>query len=184
MSTPLPFLGNNLTPDSTTREVLAFLCDEYNRKTPDFAQARLALEAWADELSHSDGGQDTFSLLAPDQSIAMRDLLGAMERQQASRFLGELFTDVVPHVSSKSRLLRDIVEEKTSSGVEIRRPRLLDPVFQALRSLSPGQARAEARVLSLTRKDDGLTHIQSQVAVEFEVEGDPSPRRRNSARPF
>ena len=167
---------NSLNQAAPTRELLTWLCQAYAEKSPEFAQARIVMEKWADELSQADSQQEMFPLLDPGKEITVRSLLGAMGREQASRFLGELFTDIVPHLFSKGQFNKDMEEGRTSSGMEVRRSRLMDPLFRALSQASRALVvRSENRVLNLTWKDDGLNFIQSSVSVSMEVENESSP---------
>lgn len=172
-------LGNDLTPDSNTRDILSWLCEAYAQKSPDFARARITMESWADVLSKAEGQLELFPMTAPGKEVTMGGLLGAMGREQASRFLGELFSDIIPHLHSKDRLFKDLDEGKAQSGTTVRGPKFFHSLFRAMGKLDPSQVDVEVQVLELTWKDDGLNEIHNQTFVSAQVEeGIPRPPSR------
>lgn len=177
MTPSLPPIGNDLTPHSSTRDLMEELTRQYRSGDSSLANSRLALEEWANQLATGDGSRKEVSLTRSDRIISISELFSGMDRPQAERFLAELFAEVIPHVSNQSRHLQDIARGHTKSGAPIKRTGLLGRLAGAINSMSPAQVVSSTRINSLTWVDDGAYEISSKATIQIEAVGKPVARR-------
>lgn len=172
MTISLPALGE-LTAHSSTKELLAYLAEQYQARDVGFAQSRLALDAWANRLAVGEGVQSQVEITSPEREVSIAELFCGMNRDQAGRFMGELFNEIVPHVASQDNYFQDIARGHTRSGAPIHRPGLLARMASALSAMSPAQLdeMASTTLRKLTWVDDGMVGIESTATVEVDIRG-------------
>lgn len=174
----LPLLGENLTPHSNTRDMLAVLADQYLARSSAFAQSRLTLDAWADTLATGAGEQAEVALTTPGREHTIAELFSGMDRAQACRFLGELFGDIVPHLASQRHHLQDLARGQLPSGAPVKRSNLVARVAAALGAMDPAELdqMTSTTVQSLRWVDDRKAGVESNAIIQMEISEPPQPR--------
>ena len=101
-----------------------------------------------------------------------------MTRDQAGRFMGELFNEIIPHVASQRNYFLDLARGHTSSGAPITRAGLFARLAGALSAMNPAQLEemASTALRKLTWVDDGIAAIHSTAILEVEIRDGSSPR--------
>lgn len=171
---------SGLTPQSSTKELLGVLTDQYLAKDTWFAASRRALDAWATEFAVGDGSRSTVELVSRHRDISIAEFFQGMDRAQAGRFLGELFNDIIPHLSSQQAHIQGLASGRTAAGAPVKRSGFLARVASVLKEMSDDGLAPHTEVLvrDLTWKDDGLSGVESRASVEVSVNDQSSPGRR------
>lgn len=179
MTPGLQTLADDLTPQSDTRRVLDFLALQHLDQAPNQKQTRLAMEGWADALATGSGGQRDIALTDPGSITTFQAVFERMDRDQAARFLDELFGQIVPHVANQRAWLRDIARGQTDAGNRVDSSPLLQAVAQTLEQLPTDELDTIATTFlrKLTWRDDGQHTITARGTVEAEVGGRSKPIR-------
>lgn len=176
MSTPVL---DNLTSDSSTRDLLSALVAYHHAKGPAMAVARMALESAADGLAKGTGVAERVVLTDPERDISIGAFFGGMDRAQAGRFLDELFGDMIPHLANQRSVMRDLHQGQTPSGMAVHSHEGAQRVAQALDQLSDEDLErvASTQVRRLVWADDHERTITANVEVEVTVgETEATPR--------
>lgn len=171
MATPVL---DNLTSDSNTRELLGALVSYHHAKGPALAVARLALESAADALAKGTGAGKQIVLTDPDQAISVGQFFGSLSREQAGRFLDELFIDIVPHLANQAAFFKDHARGQTESGMAIVSNKAVKGLSKILSNPSSELQAVEVRVNRLVWVDDQERTLTSNV--DFEVAVEPAAR--------
>lgn len=116
---PTPVL-DNLTSESSTRDLLNALLAYHHARGPALAVARMALESATDALAKGTGVAERVVLTDPERDISIGAFFGGMDRAQAGRFLDELFVDMIPHLANQRSVMRDLHQGQTPSGMAVR----------------------------------------------------------------
>lgn len=171
---------NHLNPQSSTQALMDELTKQYIERSPALAQSRLTLEAWADDFSLNTQIKQDLTLTKEGETISIEDFLGQMDRAQAGRFLGELFSDIIPHFATKKRLLSDIASGKSEGGMKVESGDFLS----RLASFFSGQTEEEiSRVATIEQReltwvDDDARKIETtaEIVVGYTADQKRSPR--------
>lgn len=175
---PTPVL-DNLTSESSTRDLLNALLAYHHARGPALAVARMALESAADALAKGTGVAERVVLTDPERDISIGAFFGGMDRAQAGRFLDELFVDMIPHLANQRSVMRDLHQGQTPSGMAVHSHDGAKRVAHALDQLSDEDlARVSStHVRRLVWADDHQRTITANVEVDVSVASeDTSPR--------
>lgn len=169
-----------LTAYASTRDVLAHLIETYLERGPAFAQDRLVLEGWADEWATGTGAAHQVVLMEPERSMAMNAFFSNLSREQAGRFLSELFADIIPHLATQRTFFGDIEAGKTPTGAAVERAPLLEHLAGVLGGFSEHELEtvATTQVKRLVWVDDQERTIHSRAEVQVSMPIAPPARRR------
>lgn len=171
---------NQLTPQASTQDLIDELTTQYLARSPALAQSRLTLETWADAFSQSAQIKQDITLIKQGETISIEDFLVQMDRPQVSRFLGELFSDIIPHFATKKRLLSDIASGKSEGGMKVESGNFLSRLAQFFSGQTEEEisrvATIEQRELTWIDDDARTIETSAEIVVGYTAESKRSPR--------